>query len=310
MSRIPNFFIIGAQKAGTTNLYHLLKQHPQIFLPSIKEPGYFYWVGHADGVRWPSGTVTKVGVRDWKEYLSLYKDAGDMQAIGDASTIYLGDPQAALRIKQAAPDAKIVVVLRNPVDRAYSAFNYMRRNGKEPVERFEDAIALESERMAGGFAPALYYLSRGFYARQLRAWYELFPREQIKVCLFEELIAEPRRSCAEMFEFLGVDNQFSPDLEASGGIQRNSSGIPSGRFSAKIRKWAWGSTPLTAFFKPMIPRAVRAQLRWGVWRLQGSKGLKKPEALSPACREKLHNVYREDIQDLEFLLGRRLAGWT
>ena len=310
MNVIPNFFIIGAQKAGTTNLYHLLRQHPDVFIPGMKEPGYFHWVGSSNKVRWPNGAVTRVGVQDWDEYLSLYKDAGGRKAVGDASTLYLGNPDAARRIRETVPDAKIVVVLRNPVDRAYSAYNYMRRNGKEPVESFEDAIALEGERMAGGFAPALHYLSRGFYAKQLRAWYELFPRDQIKVCLFEEVITEPLRTCAELFEFLGVDSRFIPDLEASGGIQRNVSGIPNGRFSAKMRAWVWGSTPFTAFLKPMIPPAVRRRLRWGIWRLQGSKGLKKPETLSPACREKLCAVYREDIQDLELLLGRSLVGWA
>jgi hypothetical protein len=311
MDAMPNFFVIGAQKAGTTNLYHLLRQHPEVFMPEMKEPGYFHFVGSAGGVRWPNGTVTKQGVHDWDEYLQLYRNATGRKAVGDASTIYLGDPASAVRIKEASPDAKIVVMLRNPVDRAYSAYNYMRRNGKEPVERFEDAIALESERTAGGYAHVFRYVGRGFYAKQLRPWYELFPREQIGVWLFEDMLADPECLCSEIFEFLGVDNRFQIDSRAAeGGVQKNASGIPTGQLNAKLRSWVWGETALSSALKNVLPFSVRVRLRKGARRLLGSRGLTKPDTLSPVCRERLHALYREDIQDLETMLGRRMAAWT
>ncbi len=309
MSIIPNFFIIGAQKAGTTNLYYLLKQHPDIYFPEMKEPGYFYWTRYPEGVRWPNGKVIKGGVSDWQEYLQLYANAANAMVIGDASTIYLYDTESANAIKNAVPHAKIVAVVRDPVARAYSAYNFMRRNGKEPISTFDAALALEPERIAGGLAPNLHYVNRGLYGQQLRAWYGAFPREQIRIVLFEDLVGDPLSVCAELFTFLGVDSSFVPDLKSAEGIHKNASGIPTGSINAKLRSWIWGSTPVSAFMKKLLPFQLRAWVRISARRVIGSRGLRKPEALSSTSRQRLRDKYRDDIRTLESLMGAQLPGW-
>ncbi len=310
MGTLPNFFVIGAQKAGTTSLYHLLQQHPQVFMSATKEPGYFYWVDHADRVRWLDGTVTRPGIGSRDEYLQLFRGVKHEKAIGEASTIYLDNPDVvAHRIKEAVPSAKLLVVLRNPVDRAYSAYNLMRRDGREPLEDFDEALRQEPARISGNFSQNFFYLRRGFYCRPLTAWLRAFPPDRIRVHLFDDLVADPIGVCRDVYRYLGVDDDFRPDLDQQDAVRRNESGIPGSRTVARLRRVLIGSTGASGMLRPVVPLAIRQRMRAGAKRLIGTRGLHRPRELSADSRARLKAIYREDIQSLQGLLGRDLSPW-
>ena len=129
--KFPNFFIAGAAKSGTTSLWRYLLQHPDIFMPSdimYKEPAYFSDIK---------------GMKDLNEYLSLFKNVTTEKMIGEASAAYLTSPESPERIREVVPDAKFIIMLRNPIDRAYSLYNWMACNGYEPIEIFEQALEIE-----------------------------------------------------------------------------------------------------------------------------------------------------------------------
>ncbi|MCR4288476.1 MAG: sulfotransferase, partial [Deltaproteobacteria bacterium] len=173
--REPNFFIVGAAKCGTTSLADNLKQHPQIFISPRKEP--FYFVKDA-----------RIGYKDFNEYMALFKNAGDAIAIGEASTGYLFEESAPYEIKKHFPDAKIIVILRNPVDMAYSHWRHMCVVGNE-AKTFEEAIS-ERERkyrktenfkrkVVDWWATYL-YLERALYYNQIKRYFDVFGRDRVR----------------------------------------------------------------------------------------------------------------------------------
>jgi len=198
---LPDFLILGAQKAGTTALYAYLRWHPQITGPSFKEVSYFdrHW---ARGERW------------YRAHMPVTR--GGM--VGEASPSYLFHPAAPDRVARMLPTARLVALLRNPVERAFSHYQHEVALGRESLS-FEDALAQEDQRMRGEMErmlgdPAYFsyawwnytYAARGRYAEQLERWYDAFPREQLLVVLTEELAADTAGAYARVLEFLGVED--------------------------------------------------------------------------------------------------------
>jgi Sulfotransferase domain len=211
----PNFFIVGAAKSGTTSLYQYLRQHPDIYMPAElgwKEPSYY---------------CDTYGVANYEFYLSLFKDANTQKRIGEASTAYLSSPESARRIYDAVPDAKIIMVLRNPVDRAYSLYKWMFQHGYETISRFEEALEAEihdrkdkPEFMSGKFYKGSFsyywdflYFSSGLYYEQVKRYYHLFPKGQMAVIIFEEFAKDTRQTVRSLYKFLGVDTAFDPEIQ-------------------------------------------------------------------------------------------------
>jgi hypothetical protein len=298
MSTWPNFLIIGAGKAGTTSLYHYLRQHPQVFMSPAKEPKFFALEGHPLDFRGPHddrirrGTTTSLA-----EYLALFDQVRDEAAIGEASTIYLGDPRAPGAIAERIPDARLVAILRHPAERAFSAHQHLVRDGYEPLTRFEDALAAESQRMADGWYVQYQYQDRGYYGRQLQRYFDRFDRDRIRIYLYEEFLADPRRLLADLFGFLGVDPGFQPDISS----WHNVSGQPR---SAGLQRWLTRSHPLKEALKARIPA------RWGhrlISRVQAVNVVRS--ALEPETRQRLIRAYRDDIEQLQGLIGRDLSHW-
>lgn len=206
--KLPNFFIVGAAKSGTTSLYHYLRQHPQVFMPEIKEPSYFMdWEG---------------GIRSFDDYTSLFSDANDETAIGEASTGYLYEPEAPSRIRERFPQARIVVVLRNPVEMCFALWRHMRRLGKRGERlSFETALAEESARMSNprfrsacvqSWHANFYYFNRASYYSQIRRYLDIFGSERLLVLLFESFKENPTETCRTVFRFLEVEDEFNPDM--------------------------------------------------------------------------------------------------
>jgi hypothetical protein len=199
---LPDFLILGAQKAGTTALYAYLRRHPAITGPSWKEVSYFDR-HYARGPSWYRGN-----------FPNLLRARGEL--VGEASPSYLFHPLAPQRGKELLPEARLVALVRNPVDRALSHYNHEVALGREQLS-FEDALAAEEDRLQGEDArlradPRYFsrewwshtYKARGRYAEQLEHWLEVFPREQLLVLPSEDLLGEPERAHAQVLEFLGA----------------------------------------------------------------------------------------------------------
>lgn len=206
---LPDFLIIGAQKAGTTSLFVYLCAHPDVLAPVEKEVHFFdqHW---ANGVPWYRGhfpTAVELAAR---------RRGGRTALTGEATPYYLFHPHAPERAARTVPDARLIVMLRNPVDRAYSQYHHRRRLGLEHLS-FEDAMAAEPERLAADTERLLAdpdhdavhhrehsYLSRGRYAPQLEAWLERFPRDRLHVIRTEDFDRDPAAVYAEAIAFLGL----------------------------------------------------------------------------------------------------------
>jgi sulfotransferase family protein len=207
---LPDFLIIGAQKAGTTALYAYLRWHPEITGPSFKEVSFFDR-HYTRGPAWYRAHLP-ARPRQWPTRLRN----GRWPSVGEASPSYLFHPLAPERVASLMPWARLIAVLRNPVDRAFSHYQHEVALGREPLS-FEDALDAEEERMRGElermaadpsyFSHAWWnytYASRGRYAEQLERWYASFPREQVLVVLSDELSQEPDETYARVLDFLGV----------------------------------------------------------------------------------------------------------
>ncbi len=196
--RTPTLFIIGATKAGTTSLHHYLNQHPEIYMCPSKETNYY---AQQSALCLLEETVTSP-----KEYAALFKDAGDAKVIGETSPAYLCVPDAPRLIAADVPEAKLIAILRNPTERAYSHFLMRRRQGKELRESFAQCIEEED------IDPARSYKSRGFYGEQVERYLKCFPLKQLKLILYEEFLGDPHKVLRDIFAFLGVDPDFKPDM--------------------------------------------------------------------------------------------------
>jgi len=284
--RLPNFLIIGAQKAGTTSLYEYLRQHPQVYMSPVKEPHFFTYEGETP----PSAEI----VTEWSHYLALFSKAREGHvAIGEASPSYLHAEHAPGRIARYLPRARLIAILRNPVERAFSNWIHNVEHGREQLS-FPEALAQEEERMRQGAGYAFYYKWKGFYFRHLSRYLALFPRDQLRVYLFDDLRANPSFVMRDLFEFLEVYPDVSIRFE-----RHNVSGVPrgmAGRLFSRIRKLQAAQQ----IGKRLMPEAIRRRAR--------SQLLVKP-ALQEEVRAYLIEVYREDVLRLQDLLRRDLSAW-
>jgi hypothetical protein len=312
--KLPNFFIVGAPKAGTTSLYSYLRQHPQIYMSPIKEPNYFAdemrldnFVKEArpriaaemrDLQEYLRGDMrqTRFGgwVSSWEDYLKLFRNAADEIAIGEATPCYLWSETAARNIAARIPEAKIIINLRNPIDRAYSQYLHMVTVGSTR-RSFRDQIHanLGCESMLLG--PLRPLLEFGRYSEQVARYLGRFPPAQIHISFYEELQQAPESLLSELFSFLGVDPSFAPDLSFRHTVPR----IPKLlRLTYFMKKWGiWGH------LRKLTPQPLVS--RWSPLLLRERATL----TMDTADRAFLSDYYRNDIEKLARLLNRDLSAW-
>jgi Sulfotransferase family len=295
---LPNFLIIGAAKAGTTSVYHYLKQHPDVFMPSSKEPNLFFHLNNPAIYR--DAFTTKLQYKpdetDFEQYQALFRETR-VKRIGEASTLYLPFEHAAKNIHAHLPEVKLIAILRHPVDRAYSQHVHLVRDGREPIPDFGAALEAEPERIREGWFPSFYYRTTGYYAQQLTKYFELFPKESLRVYLYEDL-KQPQQLVADIFKFLGVDETFTPDFS----LQLNISGLPKNR---GLHDFVKSRNPLKSLVTSLLPESVKLNIVDQVNR----RNLTKPPPLSPTLRQVLLEDYKEDMVHLQDLLGRDLSDW-
>jgi Sulfotransferase family len=301
---LPNFLIIGAMKSGTTSLYYYLKQHPQIYMSSIKEPNFFALEGSnldfdgAEGKERIKRWIKRDFVTNIEEYRALFRGAAGETAIGEASPIYLYSPEASYRIRHYVPEAKLIAILRNPVERAYSAFVYMSREGREPLNDFSRALRAEEGRMRDNWEWIWHYKHVGFYYSQLKRYFDVFDRDQIRVYLYEDLRAGIPRVLRDIFGFLEVDDTFVPDTS----MRHNVSGTPK---SGLLPGFIFGRNPVKTVLKPLFPQELRQHISVSL----KSRYLVGAPPLVPEVRRELLEAYRDDVLKLESLIERDLSGW-
>lgn len=291
----PNFLIIGAPRCGTTTLYEGLLQHPDVFMSPRKEPWFSGFTGDPGPWQGPGDAQPMTG---WDAYEGLFAGARSQRAIGEASTLYLWAPAAAERIRAQLPEAKLIAILRNPVDRAYSNFLEHVQEGRERELDFGRAAASEELRLRRRWAPSWGYVELGFYGRQLERYYAQFPQSQILPLLYDDLRDDPGAVFTRIFSFLGVDATFQPVLPPR--INENS-GIPKSRL---VHAVLTRPNPLRSALRGVLTEAARKSLR--SWLLH--RTLQRP-TLDPALRLQLTERYREDIGRAAELLQRDLGHW-
>jgi Sulfotransferase family len=288
---MPNFFVVGAQKAGTTSLYHYLDQHPQVYMSPVKEPHFFE--GMYQEYRWPG--LRKSPVTDLRDYLALFDGVSDEKAIGEVSTSYLYSQKAPGLIRRSIPDAKLIAVLRNPADRAYSNYLHLLQLGFEPLANFADALQAEEGRVRDKWGPMWYYRRKGFYHAQIERYFDTFDRDRVMVYLYDDLRAHSLDVLRDIFRFLEVDETFVPDTS----IEHNTSGLPRSKtLYLRVKK-------LTARYPGLLERFLPA----GPYRYAKSRFFVKPPPFPTEVRRELIDSYREDILKLQELIGRDLSPW-
>jgi len=203
---LPNLFVVGAPKCGTTSLHRYLAQHPNIAMSAVKEPKFFLADGTRPHHRGPGDTrACRAYVVDRQAYEALFTyPAGPVSYAGESSPYYLWDGHAAAKIHDLVPEARLVAVLREPTMRAYSNWADLREQGREKLD-FASALAAEEERRRLDWEPFWLYRQLGLYGEQLTRLYGVFPPDHVKVLLSEDLTRHPDRTVGEVFSFLGLD---------------------------------------------------------------------------------------------------------
>jgi hypothetical protein len=282
---LPNFLIAGTPKSGTTSLYYYLRQHPDVFMPSVKEPHYFSNPNFND----PSFR---------KFYEGYFDSAGNNKAIGEASVGYLYYPEAARRIKKFIPDCRLIFLFRDPIDRAYSHYWHQVRNGVEKLS-FEDAVAQEEERIKkyGGTHWMYRYVTLGRYADFLLCYLDLFDRDHLLFLTFEDLKKRPLETFRQVIDFLGLDEWLKVDL-----TPKNLAGKPKSQI---LMDAIWGRNSLARPFKGILPKRIK---QWG--RAKIAEINVKPEKyppMRPETEKELGHTFRPYNEQLETLTELSLS---
>lgn len=299
--KLPNFLIVGASRSGTTSLYYYLKQHPEIFLSNVKEPFFI----SAQFVNYPTKGVgddyffKRHVVKRFEDYCKLFESAAGKKAIGEASAnnLYYSD-KSIKYIKQFLGDPKIIIILRNPVERAFSAYMMLVSDGREYLS-FDEALSQEKKRFQKNWGHIWMYKDSGLYYNSVRAFLENF--SDVKVCLFYDLKNRPLSLMREIFEFLDVDISFVSDST----VQYNVSGIPKVKL---INEFFVKPSKLQNVTRA-IGKFVLGEDRWAKLRDTLRAKLLTKSEIKPEMRQYLKEFYWEDIKNLEVLLGRDLSNW-
>lgn len=300
--RLPNFLIVGAAKCGTTSLYNYLRQHPEVYGPHNKEP-YFFISPVIERLN-PDDPMYR-GVRKRTKftldhYLNLFKRGAGKKAIGEASALYLYHYDVAIpRIREYLEEVKIIIVLRNPVERAFSAYTHLVRDGIESLP-FERCLEMEEKRIRENWFPLHFFKELGFYYRQVKAYLENF--RDIRVYLYDDFKKHTLDTVKDVYAFLGVDPSFTPDVS----IKYNPSGIPR---SAIIHRFLSNyDHPLKRILRPLFVRVIGKERTGDLANYYKNKNL-KAISMKPETRGYLIELYRGDVLMLQDLIKRDLSSW-
>ncbi len=298
----PTFAIIGAAKAGTSALYLYASQHPEIYTPpGVKETNFFALGERPPDFRGPGDEQwVRTSIHRRGDYLALFDapEARAARATGEASPLYLYHPAAPAAIRRHAPSIRLVAVLRNPVDRAFSSYLHTVREGRETAS-FEQALRLEQERIDANWEFIWHHRAVGLYAAQLRRYLEAFGSEQLLVVTYEEFRQRPVEVMREVFVHLGVDPDFVPDMR----VHPNATGVPRNR---ALHGFLANDSVVKRALRPLLPAGFRSRLNDSLL----NRNLQRPEPAAET-RAALARSFAAEIRDVGAIVGRDLEGlWT
>lgn len=294
--RTPDFFIVGAPKCGTTALYEYLRQHPDVFLPETKEIPYF-------------GTDLLLKPRCTPEaFRAHFADAQDQTRVGAAWVLYLCSKVAAKEIHDYERDARILIMLRNPVDMIHSLHSHLLYSAREDLEEFAEALDAEEDRKRGRELPAmartgeypievLFYREQANYAPGVLRYLEVFGSERVHVILYDDFVADTPRAYREALRFLGVDDGFAPEFPVIHSNKR-------ARSRRLQRLISYPPRPVRAVARILLTPQARVKVR------ELNTSVEPRQPMDPGLRRALIAEFAPDVRRLADLLGRDLSAWT
>ena len=301
--RAPDFFLIGVPKAGTSALHTALSRHPGLYLSPVKEPKY-YLCGDSPPPHY-KGPGDAHSNQEWiwqrERYFSLFADAPHGSLTGEATPFYLYNRDARRRIAVDRPDAKLIAVLRDPVDRAYSNWMHLWMDGLEPRADIVDAVRHEQDRIDAGWAPFWHYQGLGMYGRQIADLLDHFPREQVLLLRYRDMVDAPTSTLNRVCGFLGVPPTAIREIPRDNARPFVRNGMRAKALGPLIRT---GAT-IGQFMPPRVWRSASKPL---VSQLHRGGKSNRPR-LTPAQRDALLEPHLPDIELLERVTGDSYDDW-
>jgi len=284
MERWPNFYIVGAPKAGTTSLYEYLKDIPGIYMSPVKEPHYF--LSHAAAEDDPNSRH----IQDKKKYLKLFAGVTNETIIGEASTGYLSDPNSPKLIKEVSPTAKIIISLRDPVERLFSSYLMKIRN-RRLTSSFHQQIKQELQQKK--FSNNNLNPNKGMYYENVKRYLDIFGEKQVKIIIFEEWVKKAKQTTQDILNFLEINYK----IREFPNKAYNPYFMDKGTISTKIRR----SRFIEKVVKKTIPQSIRLVIRDNFFVKNGDR-----PTLNDEDRQMLNQFYHKDVVKLSKLIGRKL----
>ncbi|HEV7871456.1 MAG TPA: sulfotransferase [Modestobacter sp.] len=302
--RLPEFVIAGAPKAGTTALHAALATHPGLYLSPVKEPKYYLTDGRPPPRSGQRGPGDAHSAREWiwrrADYLALFAGAPAGTVRGESTPFYLYDRAAQRRLASDVPGVKVIAVVRDPVDRAYSNWAHLRADGLEPEADFLTAVRAEQRRIEAGWASFWHYRGLGTYGAQLRDLYRQVPREQVVVLRYRQLVDTPTETLDRVSEFLGVATGVAHTVAAE-NVKPFVTGSPVYRLLSQAAR---AGAALGAYAPPRVWRQAGRPL---IAALHAGRA-PRPRLPVEVRREVLSSLL-PDIELLEELTGESFADW-
>lgn len=299
---LPDILVIGAPKAGSTAIHAALATHPDVFVSTPKEPKYFMCGDRPPPRQYGPGDAHSRNEWIWQRdrYEALFADAPAGARLAESTPFYLWDTDAHRRIAATVPNAKLIAVVRDPVDRAQSNWAHLWCDGYEPVGDFVAAVGLEPERIGAGWAPFWRYVELGLYGRQLRHLYQHVPKEQVLVLRYRDLVDTPEATLEIVADFLHLDPAgFStvPSANVTGWAPDN---LPNTVLRQVVRTGAHLGQYVPPEYWRTLERPLRSALR---------RGAHPRPVLSVEDRTALQAHFVDDIELLAELTGLDVSGW-
>lgn len=277
-NNLPDFIGIGAMRCGTTWISDQLKRHPEIYIPPHFKEVHYFDQYFEKGLNW---------------YLAKFSGRMEHQLAGEFTPYYMRDEQSLRRISQTCPQAKLIITLRHPVDRAFSHYNFMK-NRADISDSFYDALH------DGRFE----ILKAGLYGQQIQTCLDIFPSEKLHIIIFDEIKSSPQTVMADLFEFLGVEKSFTPDsLGSKSNAKHAVKSMSLARVLRKVKGW------VRPYFSGRHGLINQGFFKIGKMlnRLNSQQAEKRP--MDEQTKAYLNEYYREDLHQLNELLNGRVSHW-
>ncbi len=298
IGKFPDFLVLGAMKAGTTALWTTLRSHPSIFMSAVKEPSFFAYCNTPPAFNCPgSKDVLSSIIWDEMEYHKLFASCPATHKAGEASPVYLDSPDAPATAFERIPNAKLIVMLRDPVERAFSNWIYYRQKGIEDCSDFEKALSQEEKRLKAGWRSGWGYQRKGFYGEQLDRWLSVYPKTSLLILFYEDWLKDPHLIVDKICRHLDIPGSLPVAIRSE-----NKSSLP---HSGNLQRVIMGDNPFRTFARRYLPLWARDAIMWPMLKINLGP---KPK-LDPDLKKRLAKEFETQIHRVEEITGRNLNAW-